>query len=108
MAIERKFKGDLEATGTGYILWASTDVKSGVSVEIERVSGTLDGRIGTFLLQSSGHWTDGVIETGVNLVPNSGTEELIGIAGNILLKDTYGDQIYEFEYTLPSPNIGGE
>jgi len=51
MSIDKQFNGDLEATSKGEMLSAMTDVKGSAGyVAIERVSGTLHGRGGTFVL----------------------------------------------------------
>jgi hypothetical protein len=53
--------GDLAGTGKGQMLTATTAVKNSAGyVAIERVSGTLHGKKGTFVLQHSGTMTRGV------------------------------------------------
>jgi hypothetical protein len=60
MSIDKQFHGDLEATSKGEMLSASTSVKGSAGcVAIERVSGTLTGRSGSFVLQHSGTMTRG-------------------------------------------------
>jgi hypothetical protein len=55
MLIEKKFQGDLEAAGKGQMLTGMTEVKgSGAYVAIERVTGTLHGRSGSFILHHLG------------------------------------------------------
>lgn len=50
LSLEKQFHGDLEVTGKGEMLSAGSPVKgSGAYVAIERVSGTLHGRPGTFI-----------------------------------------------------------
>ncbi|MGB0035830.1 MAG: DUF3224 domain-containing protein, partial [Candidatus Acidiferrales bacterium] len=54
MSIDKQFHGDLEATAKGQMLTAVTDVKGSAGyVAIERITGTLGGRTGSFLLQHS-------------------------------------------------------
>src|SRR6202035_1120857 len=51
LSIDKQYHGDLEGTGKGQMLTAGTAVKgSAAYVAIERVSGTLSGRTGTFVL----------------------------------------------------------
>jgi hypothetical protein len=58
--LDKQFHGDLEATSRGQMLTAMTDVKGSAGyVAIERVSGTLRGRAGTFVLQHTGTMTRG-------------------------------------------------
>ena len=102
MSIDKKFSGDLEATSQGEMLSAMTEVKGSAGyVAMERVSGTLQGRKGTFVLQHSGTMTRGVPEMSVTVVPDSGTGELAGLAGKMTIKIDAGKHFYEFDYTLP-------
>ena len=102
MSIDKKFSGDLEAASTGEMLAAMTAVKGSAGyVAIERVSGTLHGRSGTFVLQHSGTMTRGGPELSVTVVPDSGTGELVGLAGRMKIKIDAGKHFYEFDYTLP-------
>jgi hypothetical protein len=102
MSIEKQFHGDLEATSKGQMLTAMTDVKGSAGyVAIERVRGTLHGRSGSFALQHSGTMTRGTPQLSVTVVPDSGTGQLVGLAGTMDIKITDGKHFYEFEYTLP-------
>ena len=102
MAIDKQFHGDLEATSKGEMLMASTEVKGSAGyVAIERVKGTLHGRKGSFVLQHSGTMTRGAPQLLVTVVPDSGTDELVGLAGKLMITITDGKHFYDFEYTLP-------
>lgn len=103
MSLDKQYHGDLEATAKGQMLTAGTAVKgSGAYVAIEKVSGSLKGRTGTFVLQHTGSMTSGNFHLDVTVVPDSGTGALQGIAGkmNIIIAPG-GKHSYEFEYTLP-------
>jgi hypothetical protein len=101
MSIDKKFKGDLEASSKGQMLTAGTGVKGSAGyVAIEHVSGTLKGRSGTFILQHSGTMTRGVPLLSVTVVPDSGTGELLGLAGTLIIKIANGKHSYEFDYEL--------
>jgi hypothetical protein len=103
MSIDKQFHGDLEATSKGEMLSAGTQVKGSAGyVAIERVSGTLHGRRGTFVLQHSGTMTQGAPQLVVSLVPDSGTGELVGLAGTMQIDIASGKHSYVFEYTLPA------
>ena len=55
MTIDKQFHGDLDATSKGQMLTGMTSTKGSAGyVAIERVSGTLSGRRGSFILQHSG------------------------------------------------------
>lgn len=103
MSIEKQFHGDLEATGNGQMLTGSTEVKgSGVYVAVERVSGKLHGRTGTFALYHRGVMTRGEPQLEVTVVPDSGTGELVGLAGALqIIIAEGGKHSYDFAYTLP-------
>jgi len=102
MTIEKQIHGDLEGTSKGQMLTAGTGVagSSGVYVAIEKVSGTLHGRKGTFIFYHTGVMTRGAKELNITVVPDSGTGELEGIAGKMAINITDGKHSYEFEYTL--------
>jgi hypothetical protein len=101
MSIDKQFHGDLEATSTGEMLTAATEVKGSAGyVAIERVTGTLRGRAGAFTLQHSGTMTRGVAQLSVTVVPDSGSGQLVGLAGKMTINIADGKHSYEFEYTL--------
>ena len=102
MSIDKQFHGDLDGTSIGEMLAAGTNVKGSAGyVAVELVRGTLQGRRGSFVLQHSGTMNRGAPELSVTVVPDSGTEELTGLAGRMTIKIEGGKHFYEFEYTLP-------
>jgi hypothetical protein len=101
MTIDKQFHGDLDATSQGEMLTACTIVKGSAGyVAIERVTGSLHGRSGTFILQHSGIMTRGVPQLRITVVPDSGTGELAGLAGQMTIDRDDGKHSYGFEYTL--------
>ena len=101
-ALDKQFSGDLEGTSKGQMLAAKTDVpESAGYVAIERVTGKLNGRKGSFVLQHSGTMNQGAQSLTISVVPDSGTGELVGLAGKMTIKIQYGKHFYEFDYTLP-------
>jgi hypothetical protein len=102
MSIDKRFFGDLDATSKGEMLSAMTEVKGSAGyVALERVSGTLHGRSGAFVLQHSGTMTRGAPQLSITVVPDSGTSQLAGLAGAMTIKIADGKHFYEFDYTLP-------
>jgi hypothetical protein len=102
MSIDKQFHGDLEATSKGEMLTASTTTHGSAGyVAMERVTGTLAGRMGTFALQHSGTMNRGEAELSVDVVPDSGTGELAGLAGLMVIKMAEKKHFYDFEYSLP-------
>ena len=101
MSADKQIHGDLEATSKGEMLTAMTSVKGSAGyVAIERVSGTLHGRRGTFVLQHSGTMTHGAQQLTITVVPDSGTDELVGLAGKMTITIVDGKHSYDLEYTL--------
>ena len=93
----------LDGTGVGEMLTAGSPVKgSGAYVAIERVSGTLQGRTGTFVLQHTGTMNHGVPQLSITIVPDSGTGELTGISGKLNITISEGKHTYDLEYSLPA------
>lgn len=101
--LSKQYHGDLEATSEGQMLTAGTDVKgSAAYVAVERVTGTLGGRRGSFSLQHTGVMNRGAPALTITVVPDSGTDELTGLAGTMSIDiASDGKHSYRFEYTLP-------
>jgi hypothetical protein len=103
MLLDKQFHGDLEATSKGTMLAAGTGAKgsSGGYVALEIVTGTLKGRTGAFILQHTGIMNRGVPSLTVTIVPDSGTGQLVGLAGKMTINIADGKHFYDLEYTLP-------
>jgi hypothetical protein len=102
MSLDKTFEGDLVATGRGEMLTALTPIKGSAGyVAIERVSGTLNGRNGSFVFQHAGSMDGGAQQLSITVVPGSGTGELLGISGTFRLEIAGDKHFYEFEYALP-------
>jgi hypothetical protein len=102
MSLEKQLHGDLEATSKGEMLTAVTDTKGSAGyVAIERVTGTLHGRRGSFVLQHTGIMTRGAPQLTITVVPDSGTGQLAGLAGTMTITIADGKHSYIMEYTLP-------
>jgi hypothetical protein len=70
-------------------------------VAIERVTGTLNGRSGTFYLQHSGTMNRGAGELTVTVIPDTGTDQLTDLRGKMNIIIEGGKHSYEFDYELP-------
>ena len=107
MAIDKQYHGDLDGTGKGTMLTAGTRVNGSAGyVAIERVTATLHGRRGSFVLQHSGTMTRGAPLLTITVVPDSGTDQLTGLAGTMSIEITGGKHSYVFEYTFPDEGRG--
>ena len=102
MSLSKRFEGDLVATGQGEMLTALTPTQGSAGyVAIERVSGTLHGRSGSFVFQHTGTMDRGAQHLSITVVPGSGTGALAGLSGTFTLDIVDGKHLYEFEYSLP-------
>ena len=101
MSLDKQFHGDLEGTGQGEMLSILDREKgSGGYVAIERVTGTLQGREGSFVLQHDASMNRGAAKTDITVVPDTGTGQLTGISGSMTIRIEAGKHFYDFEYTL--------
>jgi hypothetical protein len=104
-SLDKSFSGELEGTSKGEMLTGNTDSTGAMAyVAIERVTGKLKGRSGSFLLMHNASMlkTDpasGVMQ--VVVVPQSGTGELAGLSGKMIIHIEGGKHSYDFEYQLP-------
>ena len=101
-SIGKQLHGDLEATSEGEML-TSGDPKSGsaVYVAIERVTGTLRGLSGSFVLQHTASMTPASQQLLITVAPDSGTGQLKGLSGKFVIKIENKQHFYDFEYDLP-------
>jgi hypothetical protein len=103
--LAKQFRGDLEATSVVEMTGAMTDTKGSAGyVAIERVTGSLHGRHGTFVLQHSGTMDRGALALSVSVVPDSATGDLAGLRGTMSIQIIDGRHLFDFEYVVSPPN----
>jgi hypothetical protein len=103
MSVDKQISGDLVGHSKGAMLSAMTATKGSAGyVAIERVSGALHGKRGTFVLQHTGLMNRGVPSLAIAVVPDSGTGELAGLEGDFKIDIEGGRHCYEFAYRLPA------
>jgi hypothetical protein len=101
-SIDKEFHGALEGSSKGEMLSAGNPSSSAGAVAIEKVTGTLDGRSGTFVLLHSAFMNRGTPQDwNISVVPDSGTGKLSGISGKMKIVAEGGKHSYIFDYTLP-------
>jgi hypothetical protein len=100
LTIDKRFHGDLEGISKGEMLATQTDTPGSAGyVALERVTGTLKGRNGSFVLQHSATMTRGKPMAAISVVPDSGTGELRGISGKMTITvGSDGGHSYEFDF----------
>ena len=102
MTLDKQFQGELEGTSRGEMLAFMTEVQGSAGyVAMERVTGRLAGRRGSFVLQHTGTMDRGTASLAVHVVPDSGTEELAGLTGTMNIIIAEGNHSYELDYSLP-------
>lgn len=102
MSIDKVYHGDLEGTGLGQMLTGMGELKdSGVYVAVERVRGTLHGKVGSFAVHHTGVMNRGAQHLVITIVPDSGTGDLAGITGTMTIEIRDGTHLYTVDYVLP-------
>ena len=101
MSIDKTFTGKLNASSQGEMLSAMTPVQGSAGyVAIEQVIGELEGKKGSFVLQHFGTMDKGQDSLILNVISDSGTDELEGLAGSMKIRIENGVHHYDFQYTL--------
>lgn len=105
-ALDKKYSGDLEGTGTGEMLTGMSAVPGSAGyVAIEKITGSLAGRRGSFHLLHKGVMTRGTPALSITVIPDSGTGELAGLTGTMDIQVARdGSHSYTFNYSLPEKN----
>ena len=102
LTIDKHFHGPLQGSSKGHMLAYSSEVQGSAGyVAMERVTGSVSGRSGTFVLQHSATMTRGEPLLVLTVVPDSGTDQLRGLTGKMAISIVEKKHFYEFDYTLP-------
>jgi Protein of unknown function (DUF3224) len=104
MSLDKQYHGDLNATAKGEMLTAAGLAVKGSAAysAIERVSGTLHGKNGSFALQHTGIMDRGKPTLTITVVPDSATGELIGLTGKLDIIIEGKQHSYAFDYDIPT------
>ncbi|HVI56191.1 MAG TPA: DUF3224 domain-containing protein [Luteibacter sp.] len=101
LSLQKRFHGDLEGTGQGEMLGAGDGKTSGGYVALEKFSGTLGGRKGSFVLIHRALMVGGAPrDWTIEVVPESGTDELKSLSGSMTIAVADGKHTYAFAYSL--------
>jgi len=99
--VKKSFEGDFKGESTGEILMYSAEDGSAGYTIMDKVSGELNGRAGTFVLIHGGTHTPQETSRALGIIaPNSGTGELRGIGGTIEFKSNENGKSILLDYTL--------
>jgi hypothetical protein len=101
MSIDKQYHGDLTATGKGEMITAAgIAVKESAAYSaVERVSGSLHGKQGSFALQHTGVMDRGTPNLTITVVPDSGTGALAGLTGkmDIIIEGKQHSYVLDYE-----------
>ncbi|HEY0333045.1 MAG TPA: DUF3224 domain-containing protein [Stenotrophomonas sp.] len=101
MSFDKVFTGPLQAESKGEMLAARTAHEgSAVYVAVETVTGSLDGREGSFVLAHRSFMDRGAQSQAITVVPDSGTGALTGLRGEMTIRIEGGHHYYDFDYQL--------
>jgi hypothetical protein len=101
MKFEKKFQGSLNATGLVSMMGLmNKDIGSGGYVAIEKITGELESKSGTFFLQHNSSMYKGRPKQSISVIPDSGTGELTGIIGEMKIEIFEKKHMYTFSYEL--------
>lgn len=101
MTLDKVFEGPLTGTSRGQMLTALTDVKGSAGyVAVERFTGTLGGREGSFVLQHHGVMNRGAEALTIVIVPDSGSGALTGISGTMTITIRDKQHFYALDYSI--------
>lgn len=100
-SLDKVYSGAIEGTAVGEML-SGGDYRTGSAgyVAVETVSGSVDGKRGSFLLQHSSTMHAGQQHQSITVIPGTGTDELAGLSGSLVIEIVDGKHTYEFEYAL--------
>ncbi len=101
-ALNKTFTGPLQAVSRGEMLSAITEMPGSAGyVALEQVSGTLNNRQGSFVLQHFGIRSAGSNRLTLEVVPDSAAGELAGLTGSMAIRIEAGVHFYDFDFELP-------
>ncbi len=100
MSIDKTFSGELTGTSRGEMLSVHAAAGSAAYVAMEQVTGELDGKKGSFVLVHLGTMTADASHLTLEVVPDSGTGELVGLSGSMEINNDNGKHTYVFDYQI--------
>ncbi len=99
--IRKQFTGELEGTSVANAILYQTPVKSGGYAAIERITGKIGDREGTFVVQHSGiRDAAGEGPAYGDVVPGSGTGGFEGVTGTMKIEESDSGESFAFDLNL--------
>lgn len=101
MRFDKTFQGPLQATSVVHMLAVGTAVQGSAGyVAVERIAGTLEGRSGSFFAQHTGIMDRGIPSLTLTIVPDSATDQLTCLRGNMAIDIVDGQHFYTLDYQI--------
>ncbi|MFS4459133.1 DUF3224 domain-containing protein [Bdellovibrio sp. HCB2-146] len=101
MSFDKVFSGSLRANSKVSMFGImNKELGSGGYIAFELVEGEIEDKKGTFVLQHSCFMSKGKQEQSIQVVPDTGTGGLSGLAGSMKIEIIDGQHFYHFEYSL--------
>lgn len=102
MRFDKQFEGALNATSAVSMLGImNRELGSGGYVAIEKLTGDIEGKKGSFFFQHSSTMNRGTPSQSIQVLPDTGTDELEGLSGHMVIDIVDGEHFYTFAYELP-------
>jgi hypothetical protein len=97
-SIRQVYHGDIEGESLNTMLMAPAEGGSSTYVGLERITGTLGGKTGSFIIQYQGAYAGGNPGFSGVIVAESGTGELHGLKGTASMAAKDGKPTVTLEY----------
>lgn len=100
-SVAKTFSGDIEGEGhVEYLMMYRSD-GTATFVGVERITGRVGGKNGSFVLQRVGAFENGLAKESYSVIPGSGTGELRGLRGEGQSSVGHGlEHPFELSYEL--------
>ncbi len=101
MIFNKTFHGELSGNSIVSMMGIlNKEIGSGGYVAIEKFDGSVEGKKGSFYFQHSSTMNNGAQNQSINIIPNSGTDEISSISGSMIIEIKDGKHFYIFDYDL--------
>lgn len=101
MRFDKTFHGELNGASVVEMLGIMDKTTvSGGYVALERFTGELHGKKGSFCMQHSSTMRRGVPEQRITVVPDSGTDEIKGLSGEMVIDIVEKQHHYTFDFAF--------
>lgn len=100
MIINKSYAGGMIGSGIGQMLSKRTESGVAVYSAIEEFVGSIEGRSGSFTLSHYGFMSTETQELKIEIIPGSGSGDLVSITGSLQIVQSEGKHSYILTYSL--------